>query len=288
MIDTGAAAGGTFAIGGTMTVRRLGFGAMRLTGPGIWGEPADRTEAIAVLRRAVDLGINFIDTADSYGPYVSEELIREALYPYPTGLVIATKAGLLRTGPNKWAPCGRPDYLRQECEMSLRRLKVECIDLFQLHRIDSTVPAGEQFGLLRNLQTEGKIRFVGLSEVSVADIEAASRIVPIVSVQNLFNLKERKSEDVLDHCSRKNIAFIPWFPLVAGDLARPGGILSQVATRLGATPSQVALAWLLHKSPVMLPIPGTSKLSHLEENVGAASIRLDESAIQQLETLSPR
>lgn len=172
--------------------------------------------------------------------------------------------------------------------MSLRRLKVECIDLFQLHRIDSTVPAGEQFGLLRNLQTEGKIRFVGLSEVSVADIEAASRIVPIVSVQNLFNLKERKSEDVLDHCSRKNIAFIPWFPLVAGDLARPGGILSQAATRLGATPSQVALAWLLHKSPVMLPIPGTSKLSHLEENVGAASIRLDESAIQQLETLSPR
>src|SRR5579863_6656913 len=187
MMDTGAAAGGTFAIGGTMTVRRLGFGAMRLTGPGIWGEPSDRTESIAVLRRALDLGINFIDTADSYGPYVSEELIREALYPYPSGLVIATKAGLLRTGPNQWSPCGRPDYLRQECEMSLRRLKVERIDLFQLHRIDPAVPADEQFGLLRNLQTEGKIRFAGLSEVSVADIEAACRVVPIVSVQNLFN-----------------------------------------------------------------------------------------------------
>ena len=287
-IDTGAAAGGTFGIGGKMTVHRLGFGAMRLTGPGVWGEPPDRAEAIAVLRKAVELGINFIDTADSYGPYVSEELIREALFPYPAGLVIATKAGLLRTGPDQWAPLGRPDYLRQECEMSLRRLKVERIDLFQLHRIDPAVPADEQFGLLRNLQSEGKIRFAGLSEVTVADIEAARRIVPIVTVQNLYNLTDRKSEKVLDYCSRENIGFIPWFPLVAGDLARPGSILSQIANQQGATPSQVALAWLLKKSPVMLPIPGTSKRNHLEENVIGASIRLDEPAMQQLDKLSSR
>jgi pyridoxine 4-dehydrogenase len=288
MIDTGAAAGGTFAIGEKLTVHRFGFGAMRLTGPGIWGEPPDRPEAIAVLRKALDLGINFIDTADSYGPYVSEELIREALHPYPAGLVIATKAGLVRTGPDQWSPLGRPDYLRQECEMSLRRLKVERIDLFQLHRIDPAVPADEQFGLLRNLQTEGKIRFAGLSEVSVADVKAARRILPIATVQNLYNLTDRKSEEVLEYCVRENIGFIPWFPLVAGQLAKPGSILRQIADRLGATPSQVALAWLLKKSPVMLPIPGTSKVNHLQENVAGASIRLDDSVMDQLEKLSAR
>jgi aryl-alcohol dehydrogenase-like predicted oxidoreductase len=234
------------------------------------------------------LGINFIDTADSYGPYVSEELIREALYPYPAGLVIATKAGLVRTGPDKWSPVGRPDYLRQECEMSLRRLKVERIDLFQLHRIDPAVPADEQFGLLLNLQTEGKIRFAGLSEVSVADIKAARRVLPVATVQNLYNLQDRKSEEVLDYCTRENIGFIPWFPLVAGQLAKPGSILNDIADRLGATTSQVALAWLLRKSPVILPIPGTSRVSHLEENVIAASIRVDDSAMNQIEKLSAR
>ncbi|HTA46626.1 MAG TPA: aldo/keto reductase [Bryobacteraceae bacterium] len=288
MIDTGAAAGGIFSIGGKLTVHRLGFGAMRLTGPGIWGEPPDRPEAIAVLRKALELGINFIDTADSYGPYVSEELIREALHPYPTGLVIATKAGLVRTGPDQWSPLGRPDYLRQECEMSLRRLKVDRIDLFQLHRIDPAVPADEQFGLLRNLQTEGKIRFAGLSEVSVADVKAARRILPIATVQNLYNLTDRKSEEVLEYCGGENIGFIPWFPLVAGQLAKPGSILRQIADRLGSTPSQVALAWLLKKSPVMLPIPGTSKVNHLQENVAGASIRLDDSVMDQLEKLSAR
>ena len=288
MIDAGAALGGTFAIAGQLAVHRLGFGAMRLTGPGIWGEPRDRAEAIAVLRRALDLGIDFIDTADSYGPYVNEELIREALYPYPAGLVIATKAGLLRTGPDKWSPLGRPDYLRQECEMSLRRLKLDHIDLFQLHRIDPAVPAEEQFGLLRDLQAEGKIRFAGLSEVSVSDVKAARRILPIATVQNLYNLTDRKSEEVLEYCGRENIGFIPWFPLVAGKLANPHGVLRGTADRMGATPSQVALAWLLKKSPVMLPIPGTSKLDHLEENVAGASIRLDDSIMDQLEKLHAR
>lgn len=280
-----AAASGTYSIGGELTVHRLGFGTMRLTGPGIWGEPADRPEAIAVLRRALELGINFIDTADSYGPYVAEDLIREALYPYPAGLVIATKAGLLRTGPDKWSPLGRPDYLRQECEMSLRRLKLERIDLFQLHRIDPTVPADDQFGLLRDLQREGKIRFIGLSEVSVADIKAARRVVSIVTVQNLYNLTNRKSENVLDYCAQEGIGFIPWFPLATGDLARPGSVLQRVAERLAATPGQVALAWLLKKSPVMLPIPGTSRVKHLEENAAGAALRLDESTMEELSAI---
>jgi pyridoxine 4-dehydrogenase len=273
---------GTFAIGGDLRVHRLGFGAMQLTGPGVWGEPADRVEAIAVLRRAVELGINFIDTADSYGPYVSEELIREALHPSPKGLVIATKAGLTRPGPRHWIPLGRPEYLRQECEMSLRRLGVDRIDLFQLHRIDPKVPAEDQIGVLRDLQKEGKIRQIGLSEVNVAEIEAARRIVPIATVQNQYNLAYRNSEAVLDYCTRENIGFIPWFPLATGDLAKPRGVLVRIARQLGAQPAQVALAWLLKKSPVMLPIPGTSKVKHLEENTAAALLDLDDSIMKEL------
>jgi aryl-alcohol dehydrogenase-like predicted oxidoreductase len=273
---------GTFAIGGDLLVHRLGYGTMQLPGPGVWGEPADRVQAIAVLRRAVELGINLIDTADSYGPYVSEELIREALYPYPKGLVIATKAGLARPGPGRWVPLGRPEYLRQECEMSLRRLGVERIDLFQLHRIDPKVPADDQFGVLRDLQKEGKVRHVGLSEVNVTEIEAARRIVPIVTVQNQYNLAYRNSEDVLDYCTRKNIGFIPWFPLATGELAKPHGALTRIARQLGAQPAQVALAWLLKKSPVMLPIPGTSKVKHLEENTAAALLNIDDSIMEEL------
>jgi pyridoxine 4-dehydrogenase len=277
-----AARSGTLAIGGDLPVHRLGFGAMQLTGPDVWGAPADRREAIAVLRRAVALGINFIDTADSYGPYVSEELIRAALHPYPNGLVIATKAGLARPSPREWVPLGRPEYLRQECEMSLRRLGVERIDLFQLHRIDPKVPAEDQFGVLQDLRRQGKVRHVGLSEVSVAEIEAARRIVPIATVQNQYNLGYRHSEDVLDYCTRQNIGFIPWFPLGTGDLAKPRGPLAKIARRLGATPAQVALAWLLKKSAVMLPIPGTSKLKHLEENAAAALLDLDDSIMNEL------
>jgi pyridoxine 4-dehydrogenase len=277
---------GVFKIDGQLPVYRLGFGTMRLTGPGIWGEPTDRKEAIAVLRRAVELGINLIDTADSYGPHVAEELIREALHPYPAGLVIATKAGLARTGPDAWIPLGRPEYLRQECEMSLRRLKLERIDLFQLHRIDPSVPAEDQFGLLRDLQKEGKVRCVGLSEVGVAEIEEARRTVAIATVQNLYNLTERKHEDVLQYCTQQNLGFIPWFPLATGNLAAPGSPLKRAADRLGAQPSQVAVAWLLKKSPVMMPIPGTSKVKHLEENVAGALLQLDDSVMQDLERIS--
>jgi pyridoxine 4-dehydrogenase len=277
---------GVFSIGDALPVHRLGFGAMQLTGPGIWGEPADRAQSIAVLRKAIDLGINFIDTADSYGPYISEDLIRQALYPYPAEVVIATKAGLVRTGPDVWIPLGRPEYLRQECEMSLRRLRVERIDLFQLHRIDPKVPAEDQFGMLRDLQKEGKIRYVGLSEVSVAEIEAARRVVPIATVQNLYNLVNRKSEDVLAYCTREGIGFIPWFPLATGSLAKPGSLLQRVAERLGAKPAQVAIAWLLMKSPVMLPIPGTSKVKHLEENTAAALLKPDDSIMKELDGLA--
>jgi len=277
-----AARSGTFAIGGDLPVHRLGYGAMQLTGAGVWGEPANRAEAIAVLRRAVELGINLIDTADSYGPYVSEELIREALHPYPKGLVIATKAGLARPGPRHWIPLGRPEYLRQECEMSLRRLGVERIDLFQLHRIDPKVPADDQFGVLRDLQREGRVRHVGLSEVNVAEIEAARRIVTVATVQNQYNLAYRNSEDVLEYCTREKIGFIPWFPLATGDLAKPHGALTRIARRLGTEPAQVALAWLLKKSPVMLPIPGTSKVKHLEENTAAALLNLDDSTMAEL------
>jgi pyridoxine 4-dehydrogenase len=276
-------ASGSFTIG-DLPVHRLGFGAMRLTGPGIWGPPEDHDEAVRVLRRAIDLGVDLIDTADSYGPYVSEELIHEALYPYPRGLVIATKAGLVRTGPSlaEWPPLGRPEYLRQECEMSLRRLRVERIDLFQLHRIDPKVPADEQFGLLRDLQREGKVRHVGLSEVKVHEIEAAQRIVPIATVQNRYNLVDRQSEDVLEYCTARGIGFIPWFPVAAGQLVEPGGVVAEVAKATGATPTQIALAWLLRRSPAMLPIPGTSKVAHLETNCAAATVRLTEEQFKRL------
>ncbi len=269
-----SAASGVFKIGGDLPVHRLGFGAMRITGPGVWGEPKDPAEARRVLQRAVELGVNLIDTADSYGPEVSERLIAEALHPYPSGLVIATKGGLTRSGPEKWAPVGRPEYLRQCVEMSLRRLKVDRIDLYQLHRIDPKVPVAETLGALKELQKAGKIRHIGLSEVSVVEIEQAKKTATIVSVQNLYNLGNRQSEAVLDYCGKHALGFIPWFPLAAGDMARPGGALDQAAHRHGATLSQLALAWLLHRSPVMLPIPGTSSVAHLEENVGAASLEL--------------
>lgn len=269
-----AAASGTFTIGGDLPVHRLGFGAMRITGPGIWGEPEDYDEAIAVLKAAVNLGITIIDTANSYGPEVSERLIGEALYPYPSDLVIATKAGLVRPGPGRWIPDGRPEYLRSAVEASLRRLRLERIDLLQLHRVDPKVPFKEQIGTLVELQREGKIRHIGLSNVSVEEIEIARGMATIVSVQNRYNLEDREHENVLAYCTREKIAFIPWFPLATGDLAKPGSGLASIAERLGARPAQVALAWLLAKSPVMLPIPGTSKVSHLEENVEAAGLRL--------------
>ncbi|MEJ2870003.1 aldo/keto reductase [Actinomycetospora sp. OC33-EN08] len=277
-----AAAAGTFSLGGEFTVRRLGYGAMRLTGEGIWGPPKDHDNAIAVLRRAVELGVDFIDTADSYGPYVSEELVREALYPYRE-VRVATKAGLLRTGPNRWIPCGRPDYLRQECEMSLRRLGVETIDLFQLHRVDPHVAADEQYGLLADLQREGKVRHVGLSQVSVAQIEAASTIVDVASVQNRYNLVDRSSDAELRHCTEHGVAFIPWAPADAGNLANEGNAAHDVAVELGATPAQVALAWLLQRSSVMLPIPGTASLEHLEENCGAGTLELPRAAAERLD-----
>ena len=266
-------ASGEFTIG-NLKVHRLGYGAMQLTGKGVWGPPRNPEECVRVLKRTVELGVNLIDTADSYGPYVSEELIRKALHPYPQGLVIATKAGLVRVGPDEWRPVGRPEYLRQECEMSLRRLGVDRIDLFQLHRIDPKVPADEQFGLLRDLQHEGKVHHVGLSEVKVAEIEAAQKIVPIVTVQNRYNLTDRESEGVLDHCTQNKIGFIPWFPIASGKLAQPGGPVDHVAKATGASAAQVALAWLLARSPVILPIPGTSTVKHLEENCRAAEVKL--------------
>jgi len=269
-----AAASGTFTIGGDLTVNRLGFGAMRITGKGIWGEPANPEEAQRVLRRAVELGINFIDTADSYGPFVSEQLIGDTLTPYPSDLVIATKGGLTRQGPDQWLPVGRPEYLRQCVEMSLRRLKLERIDLYQLHRIDSKVPVEDQLGELKKMQQEGKIRHVGLSEVSVEEIRKAQAILPIVSVQNLYNLANRSSEAVLDYCEQNDLGFIPWFPVDAGKLARPGGPLDRAAQNHHASVAQLALAWLLKRSPVMLPIPGTSSVAHLEENTRAAEIEL--------------
>jgi pyridoxine 4-dehydrogenase len=273
---------GTFAIGGDLTVNRLGFGAMRLTGKGVWGPPADHDECIRVLRRAVELGVNFIDTANSYGPYVSEELIYEALYPYPDGVVIATKAGLVRTGPDEWPVLGFPPYLRQECELSLRRLGVDCIDLFQLHRIDTKFPLEDQLGELVALQQEGKIRHIGLSEVGVDQLAAAQRVTPITSVQNMYNLTVRTSEALLDEVGVEGIAFIPWFPLASGPLAASDGPLQRIAADHHATPSQLALAWLLKRSPVMLPIPGTSSVAHLEENVGAATITLSDDEFEML------
>ncbi|MDH6114027.1 pyridoxine 4-dehydrogenase [Kitasatospora sp. MAP12-15] len=277
-----AHASGSFAIGGDLPVHRLGYGAMQLTGAGIWGEPRDPDEAVRVLRRAVELGVTFIDTADSYGPFVSELLIKEALHPYADELVIATKAGLTRSGPDAWHPVGRPEYLRQQAELSLRHLGVERIDLFQLHRIDPKVPLAEQLGELVLLQKEGKIRHIGLSEVSVAQLEEAGRHAVIASVQNLYNLANRQSEELLDHAQAHGIAFIPWFPLATGELARPGGALDALAREHGASPSQLALAWLLKRSPVMLPIPGTSSVAHLEDNVEAARIRLSDAEFEAL------
>jgi aryl-alcohol dehydrogenase-like predicted oxidoreductase len=268
-----AAASGTITLG-DLTVNRLGFGAMRITGPGIWGEPKDIDEARRVLKRAVELGVNFIDTADSYGPSVSEQIIGDTLYPYPEGLVIATKGGLTRQGPDQWAPVGRPEYLRQQVEMSLRRLRLERIDLYQLHRIDPRVPVEESLGALKDFQVQGKIRHIGLSEVTSEEIERARKTVEIVSVQNRYNISDRAHEKTLNWCERQKIAFIPWFPVAAGKLARPGGVLDDAARRHGVTVAQLSIAWLLHRSPVMLPIPGTSSVRHLEENVAAAAVKL--------------
>jgi len=277
----------TFAIGGQLPVNRLGYGAMQITGPGVWGPPRDPAEAVRVLRRAVELGVNLIDTADSYGPHVSEELIKEALHPYADDLVIATKAGLVRTGPGQWHPVGRPEYLRQQAEMSLRRLGVERIDLFQLHRVDPAVPLADQLGVFAELQKEGKIAQIGLSEVSVAQIKQARQHVEIATVQNLYNLSNRQSEDVLDYCTTEGIGFIPWFPIATGELAKPGGPLDALSRQTGATPAQLALAWLLHRSPVVLPIPGTSSVAHLEENIAAGAITLTAEQLASLSTTRP-
>jgi pyridoxine 4-dehydrogenase len=281
-----AAMAGDFVIGGDLLVHRLGFGAMRITGKGIWGEPKDRAEAIRVLRKALELGINLIDTADSYGPSISEEIIAEALYPYPNGLVIATKAGLERPGPDQWVPNGKPAHLRQACEGSLRRLRVERIDLFQLHRIDDKVPAEDQLGTLKDLQVEGKIKHIGLSEVSVAQVEDAKKHVPIVTVQNRYSVLDRGAEDVLEYCERSRIGFIPWFPLGAGQLTAAGSKLAKIAEQAKITPSQLALAWLLRRSPVMLPIPGTSQVAHLEENVATAAVKIDDGIFHELSRLA--
>src|ERR1700729_4176886 len=282
-LTVNAKASGTFAIGGDLTVNRLGYGAMRITGDGIWGEPKDRENAKRALRRAVELGVNFIDTADSYGPEVSEQLIGEALAPYAKGIVIATKAGLTRQGPNKWLPVGRPEYLIQQVEMSLRFLKLERIDLWQLHRIDPKVPVEESLGIIKKMQEQGKIRHVGLSEVKPHEIDQAGKVVDIVSVQNLYNIGDRTHEDVVDYCTKHGLAFIPWFPVAAGKLTQPGGKLDAAAKRHGATLSQLSIAWLLHRSPVMLPIPGTSSVEHLEENVAAADVTLSDAEWQELE-----
>ena len=276
----------TFSIGGDLPVHRLGYGAMQLPGPGVWGEPADPDNARRVLRAAVEQGVDFIDTADSYGPVVSERLIAEALHPYPEGLVIATKAGLTRQGPGIWTPVGRPAYLKQQVELSLRTLRLERIDLIQLHRIDAEVPLADQLGAFKELQDEGKVRHIGVSEVSVAELEQARQIVDVVSVQNLYNLTNRQSQDVLDHATEHGIGFIPWFPIATGDLAAPDSPVADIARELDATPSQVALAWLLHKSPVVLPIPGTKSLEHLAENLGAAQLRLSDEDMARLDALA--
>ena len=280
---TATAIAKTFKLGGELEIHRLGYGAMRITGKGIWGEPDDRDNAKKVLQKAVELGVDFIDTADSYGPAVSERLIGEALAPYPKKTVIATKAGLTRQGPDKWLPVGRPEYLTQQVEMSLRWLKRDTIDLWQLHRIDAKVPVEESLGAIKKLQTAGKIRFVGLSEVSVDEIKQARKVIDIVSVQNEYNLGNRKSEAVLEYCEQEGIAFIPWFPVASGKLAQPGGKLDELAKKHDATVSQLSLAWLLHRSPVMLPIPGTSSVEHLEENLKAADVILSDAEMQDLE-----
>jgi pyridoxine 4-dehydrogenase len=283
MTTPNAAHSGTVSIAGDLTVNRLGYGAMRITGDGIWGDPKDPAECKRVLKRLLDLNVNFIDTADAYGPEVSENLIAEALHPYPKNMIIATKGGLTRQGPNLWAPVGRAEYLRQGVEMSLRRLKVERIDLYQLHRFDPKVPVEESLGELKKMQEEGKIRHIGISETTVADIKRAQKIVTVVSVQNKYNITDRAYEDVVDYCDKNKIVFIPWFPLAAGGLTKPGGVLDKIAQAHNATTSQVAIAWLLRRSPVMLPIPGTSKVKHLEENVATAELKLSEAEWQSLE-----
>ena len=281
-----AKSAGEFLIGNDLRVTRLGFGAMRITGDGVWGEPADRAEAIRVLRRAVELGINFIDTADSYGPHVSEEIIAQALHPYPANLVIATKAGFDRPGPNRWVENGKPEHLRSACDGSLRRLRLDRIDLYQLHRIDPKVPAEDQLGTLKDLQAQGKIKHIGLSEVSVKQIRDAQTIVPIVSVQNRYSVADRGSEDVLEYCEQQKTAFIPWFPLAAGKVSGADSPLRSLAAQWKVSPSQVALAWLLARSPVMLPIPGTSKVEHLEENGAAADLHIDTSKMKVLDRVA--
>jgi aryl-alcohol dehydrogenase-like predicted oxidoreductase len=275
-------AAGSFAIGGDLTVHRLGFGAMQLTGAGVWGEPKDRDECIRVLRRAVELGVDLIDTADAYGPEVSEDLIREALHPYPDELVIATKGGLTRAGPGDWRAVGRAEYLRQCVEMSLRRLGLERIDLYQLHRVDDRTPIEESLGELKAMQDEGKIRHIGVSEVDVDTIGKMRQIVDVVSVQNIYNLTNRHYEDVVDYCEQEGLGFIPWFPLATGKLASAGGPLDQAAKKHGSSPSQLALAWLLRRSPVLLPIPGTSSVAHLEDNCAAAGIELTDEEFEEL------
>src|SRR6267142_135213 len=277
---------GEFLIGDDLRVTRLGFGAMRITGDGIWGAPSNRAEAVRVLRRAVELGTNFIDTADSYGPGVSEEIIAEALHPYPPGLVIATKGGFDRPGPNRWVENGKPVHLRSACEGSLRRLRLERIDLYQLHRIDPKVPAEDQLGALRDLQAQGKIKHIGLSEVSVRQIQYARTIVPVVSVQNRYSITDRGADDVLEYCEKEKIGFIPWFPLAAGRISGSESPISRLAARWKATPSQVALAWLLARSPVILPITGTSRVEHLEENVAAAKLQIDANKMQELDRMA--
>lgn len=284
--DLPARAAGSFTLGGDLPVVRLGYGAMRITGDGVWGPPADHDGALRVLRRAVELGITLIDTADSYGPFVSEDLIAEALHPYPADLVVATKGGLTRSGPGVWEAVGRPEYLRQCVEMSLRRLRLERIDLYQLHRIDPLVPLEESVGALAELRDQGKIRHIGLSNVTVDELRAAQAVAPIVSVQNRYNLADRESEAVLDACTADGIGFIPWFPVATGQLARPGGPLDEAARHHGATPAQLALAWLLARSPVVLPIPGTSSVAHLDENTTAAGIRLTDDEVAALEAAS--
>jgi aryl-alcohol dehydrogenase-like predicted oxidoreductase len=278
-----AKASGEFSIGGKLPVTRLGYGTMQLTGPGVWGDPKDPDEAVRVLRRAVDLGVNFLDTADAYGPAVAEPLIKKALHPYPADLVIATKVGHTRQGPSLWTPVGRPEYLRQQTEMALRLLGLEQIPLMQLHRIDPNVPLADQVGELAKLREEGKIRFIGLSEVTVDQLRAAAEVAPIATVQNLYNLANRSAEELLDYSAANGIGFIPWFPLATGELAKPGSPLAELAAERGATPSQLALAWLLRRSPAMLPIPGTASVAHLEDNVAAAGITLSEGEYAALE-----
>lgn len=283
MADIDAAKSGSFKIGGDLEVHRLGFGAMRVTGEGIWGPPADPAEARRTLKRVPELGINFIDTADSYGPEISEELIAEVLAPYAGGMVIATKGGLTRHGPNIWVPCGRPEYLRQCVLLSLRRLKQERLELWQLHRIDTKVPRDEQFGVIQQMQKEGLIRHVGLSEVNVEEIQAAEKFFKVATVQNLYNLVHRESEKVVQYCDEHGIGFIPWYPLAAGKLSEEGGVMSGIAKKLNASPSQVALAWILKRSKVMLPIPGTGKVKHLEENTAAANVQLTDEDFKALD-----